>query len=162
VCRGGPLAALVEWAQSREKGSPPNGGTVMRWRGLVAVLCVGLLAAVAWMAGAGGGGEKPDEGWGGGSPGGLRRPGWAAGPALLDGDAALLIDAPVPSDGLKAHGVKKVEGVLLTHHHRDVVAASGRYLADKVPVRAPKASAEWLKPENVRKYWKDSLPLRNS
>ncbi len=29
-------------------------------------------------------------------------------------------------------------------------------------MRAPKAAAEWLTPEGVRKYWKESLPLRNS
>src|SRR5262249_26402073 len=133
------------------------GETLMRWRGLIAVLCVALVAAVAWMAGARD--EKKPDGWAEVSPGVLRSPGMPAGHALLDGDAALLLDAPVPPDGLKAHGVKKVEGVLLTHHHRDVVAAVGRFLADKVPVRAPKASAEWLTPENVRKYWKESLPL---
>ena len=52
--------------------------------------------------------------------------------------------------------------MLLTHHHRDTAAFAGRYLADKVPVRAPKASADWLTPDGVQKYWKESLPLRNS
>ena len=48
-----------------------------------------------------------------------------------------------PADALKAHGIKKIDAVLLTHHHRDTCAAAGKYLADKVPVRAPKASAAW-------------------
>src|SRR5262249_25567405 len=71
-------------------------------------------------------------------------------------------DGRVATDGLKVHGIKKIDAVLLTHHHRDTCAAVGKYLADKVPVRAPKASAEWLTPENVRKFWKESLPMRDS
>ena len=35
-------------------------------------------------------------------------------------------------------------------------------LAAGAAVRAPKASAEWLTPANVEKYWKESLPLRSS
>jgi glyoxylase-like metal-dependent hydrolase (beta-lactamase superfamily II) len=35
-------------------------------------------------------------------------------------------------------------------------------LPQGIKVRAPKDSAEWLTPENVRKYWQESLPLRNS
>src|SRR5262249_29176699 len=38
----------------------------------------------------------------------------------------------------------------------------GPLLAAGVKVRAPKASAEWLTPEGVRKYWQESLPLRSS
>jgi glyoxylase-like metal-dependent hydrolase (beta-lactamase superfamily II) len=38
----------------------------------------------------------------------------------------------------------------------------GSFLAAKVPVRAPKASADLLSIEGVKKYWQDSLPLRNS
>src|SRR5579885_649071 len=131
---------------------------MLRW--LIAGLCVALLATAVWLAG--GRDAKPADGWQEVAPGVLRSPGLPAGYALRDGDAALLIDAPAAADGLKAHGIKKVEAVLLTHHHRDVVAGVGRLLADKVPVRAPKKSAEWLTPENVRKYWKESLPLRNS
>src|SRR4029450_12896071 len=63
---------------------------------------------------------------------------------------------------LRAHGVKRVELVLLTHHHRDSCAAAGKFLAAGVKVRAPKASAEWLLPGPVAKYWQESLPLRSS
>ena len=90
----------------------------------------------------------------------LRSPGQPAGYALLDGDAALLIDAPTDGAGLAEAGVKKIEGVLLTHYHRDSIAFAGKYLKDKISVRAPKAAAEWLTTANVKKYWQESLPLR--
>jgi glyoxylase-like metal-dependent hydrolase (beta-lactamase superfamily II) len=82
--------------------------------------------------------------------------------ALVADDKALLIDCPVPPDGLKAQGIKTIDGVLLTHHHRDSIAAIQSYLDAKIPVRAAKASAEWLTPDGVKKYWQESLPLRNS
>ncbi len=105
---------------------------------------------------------KSADAWKEVAPGVFRSPGPPFGYALCDGDAALLIDAPCGPDGLKAQGTKTIDAVLLTHHHRDTAAFAGRYLADKVPVRAPKASADWLTPDGVRKYWKESLPLRNS
>jgi len=52
--------------------------------------------------------------------------------------------------------------VLLTHHHRDGLAAVEAYLKDRVPVRAPAASAAYLKPDDVAKYWREALPLRGS
>jgi glyoxylase-like metal-dependent hydrolase (beta-lactamase superfamily II) len=131
-----------------------------RW--LVRGLCVAVVALAAWLGGTGYGGKKPSGAWVEAAPDVLRTPGWPAGYALIDGDAALLIDAPGTSAGLQAHGVKVVDAVLLTHHHRDTCAAVPWFLARGVKVRAPKASAEWLKPEAVRRYWKESLPLRNS
>ncbi len=133
----------------------------MRKHHLLGLLCLGLVSAAAWM------GRKGEDAptaarWVEVSPGVLRSPGLPAGYALVSGDAALLIDAASGPEGLKAHGVKKIEAVLLTHHHRDSAAFAGRYLADKVPVRAPKASAELLTPDGVRKYWQESLPLRGS
>src|SRR5262249_53655573 len=59
-------------------------------------------------------------------------------------------------------GVNKIERVLLTHHHRDSCAAAAKFLATGVPVSAAKASAEWLTPAGVAKYWKESIPLRGS
>src|SRR5262249_56213567 len=67
-----------------------------------------------------------------------------------------------PAEELKTQGIKKIDGVLLTHHHRDSCAAAGKFLADGVSVRAPRASAPWLTRDGVRKYWQESLPLRNS
>jgi glyoxylase-like metal-dependent hydrolase (beta-lactamase superfamily II) len=114
------------------------------------------------MGGPGLGGKKTEDAWTEAAPGVLRTPDLPAGYALVDGDTALLIDAPQGAEGLKAHGIKKIDAVLLTHHHRDTCAAAGRFLAAGVKVRAPRAAAEWLTPANVRKYWKESLPLRNS
>ncbi len=111
----------------------------MRLRNLGAVLCVAALLVVAWVSG-------------------RDRPGYA----LVSGGRALLIDAAALPDGLKGHGVKTVDAVWLTHHHRDSAAFAGRYLADGVAVRAPKASVPWLTPDGVKKYWKESLPLRGS
>jgi glyoxylase-like metal-dependent hydrolase (beta-lactamase superfamily II) len=136
-------------------------GSVMRLRWLLAMTCAFAVAAAAWFGGPEGE-ERARARWTEIAPGILRSPGLPAGYALTDGDAALLIDAPLPPDGSKAAGIKKLDGILLTHHHRDMCAAVGKYLADKVSVRAPKVSAAWLTPESVRKYWKESLPLRNS
>jgi glyoxylase-like metal-dependent hydrolase (beta-lactamase superfamily II) len=134
----------------------------MKIRIAAGLLCLPVLAAAVWLGSAAFGDRKSPDAWKGVAPGVWRSPGSPAGYALVDGDHALLIDAPRPADGLKDQGVKTIDAVLLTHHHRDTAAAASRFLADKVPVRAPKASAAWLTPEGVAKYWKESLPLRNS
>ncbi len=135
----------------------------MSHRWFAGILCLALVGGAAWF-GRRGEQPQPAAGWVEVAPGLLRSAQLPAGYALLDGDRALLIDAPRSPDGLAAHGVKKVELVLLTHHHRDTCAAApvAKFLADAVPVRAAKAAAEWLTPEGVRKYWQESLPLRNS
>jgi glyoxylase-like metal-dependent hydrolase (beta-lactamase superfamily II) len=114
----------------------------------------------AWLGLSAGGREA--AAWTEVAPGVLRTTGYPAGYALRDGDAALLIDAPQGDRGLKALGVKRIDGVLLTHHHRDGCAAVGHFLAAGVKVRASREAAEWLTPEGVRKYWQESLPLRSS
>jgi glyoxylase-like metal-dependent hydrolase (beta-lactamase superfamily II) len=133
----------------------------MKLRVSGALLCGLTLAAAAWVAGREAG-ERAPGGWAEVAPGVLRSPGWPAGYALVAGDRALLIDAPCAPDGLAARGIRTIDGVLLTHSHRDTAAWAGRHRAGGVPVRAAKASAEWLTPEGVRKYWRESLPLRNS
>jgi glyoxylase-like metal-dependent hydrolase (beta-lactamase superfamily II) len=133
----------------------------MRKRGILLLVSLTLFAAAAWLATAGDD-KPPPAAWTEVAPGVLRSPGLPAGYALTDGDAALLIDAPLPPESLKPHGVTKIDAVLLTHHHRDSCAAAGRFLAAGVPVRAPREAAEWLTPAGVSKYWKESLPLRNS
>jgi glyoxylase-like metal-dependent hydrolase (beta-lactamase superfamily II) len=125
-------------------------------------LCVAVVGAAAWFGGAGEQGKPAASAWVEVHPGVLRTATLPAGYALVDGDVALLVDAPQDAGGLTAHGVKTIDGVLLTHHHRDTCAAVERFLAEKVPVRAPNASAEWLTPANVRQYWQTSLPLRSS
>ena len=134
----------------------------MKTRVLAGLLGLALPAAAVWLAAAAFRDRSDAPAWKEVAPGVFRSPGAPAGYALVDGGHALLIDAPGPADGLKARGVTAVDAVLLTHHHRDTAAAAGRFLADKVPVRAPKASAEWLTPDGVAKYWKESLPMRSS
>jgi len=134
----------------------------MRSRILLILVSLTLIGIAVWLGRARDNDTKPATAWQEVTPGVLRSPGMPAGYALVDGEVALLIDAPTNAEGLTSAGVKKIEGVLLTHHHHDACAAVGKYLADKVPVRAPKASAEWLTKENVQKFWKDSLPLRGS
>ena len=133
----------------------------MRKHHLLGFLCLSLVGAAAWI-GRREAKEATASTWVEVAPGVLRSPGFPAGYALLSGDAALLIDAPCGPEGLMARGVKKIDAVVLTHHHRDSAAFVGRYLADKVRVQAPKASAELLTKEGVRKHWQESLPLRGS
>jgi glyoxylase-like metal-dependent hydrolase (beta-lactamase superfamily II) len=134
----------------------------MKRRVLSLVVCVFLLAGLAWLAGHAGVTRKPTNAWTEVLPGILRSPGLPAGYALITGDRALLIDAPCPPDGLKARGIKKIETALLTHHHRDSLASVETYLNDRIPVRAPAASSPWLSAEGVEKHWRDVLPLRGS
>src|SRR5205807_3358276 len=100
-----------------------------RWFSMLG--CLVLVAVAAWMGGSDDGCSPSN--WTEVAPGILRSPGLPAGYALTDGETALLIDAPSPADGLTAHGIKKIDTVLLTHHHRDTCAAVAKYLADKVP-----------------------------
>ena len=131
----------------------------MRRRVLAIALCVTVLGLAAWLGRAG---QNPGKsGWTEIAPGVLRSPGPVAGYALVAGDKALLIDAPTHTGDLAKHGIRRIDGVLLTHYHRDVCAGLME-LPKEVTVRAPKGADEWLKPEAVRKYWKESLPLRNS
>jgi glyoxylase-like metal-dependent hydrolase (beta-lactamase superfamily II) len=134
----------------------------MRRRHAFVLFCLLVVGLAAWV-GSRGAGERPRPGgWTKVAPGVFRSPGLPAGYALVAGEHAILLDAPGGAEGLKAHGVKKVDAVLLTHHHRDTAAHAGRFLADGIRVRAPRASAPWLTADGVRKYWKESLPLRNS
>jgi glyoxylase-like metal-dependent hydrolase (beta-lactamase superfamily II) len=123
------------------------------------VLCLGVLALAGWLGRAGQGTGK--SGWSEIAPGVLRSSGPVAGYALIGGDKAMLIDAPAERPDLARHGVRTIDGVLLTHYHRGVSAG----LADLPPgirVRAPKKAEEWLAPKMVAKYWRESLPLRGS
>jgi glyoxylase-like metal-dependent hydrolase (beta-lactamase superfamily II) len=134
----------------------------MNKRILAALACLALVTAAAWW-GSQVEGSRPAEGaWEQVLPGICRTPTEPYGYALVDGESALMIDAPLDAAGLAPFKVKKVELALLTHHHRDACAAVEALLKDKVPVRAPKLSADWLTPDGVAKYWKEALPLRSS
>ncbi|MBA4187529.1 MAG: hypothetical protein C0467_05865 [Planctomycetaceae bacterium] len=82
--------------------------------------------------------------------------------ALVAGDKALVIDASASPEAVAELGAKTVECVLLTHHHRDTAEFASDYRKKGWAVSAPKESADWLAPDNVAKFWKDSIPLRNS
>lgn len=132
----------------------------MMRRRLFALVAVALVSVAAWL-GVAGNDAKP-EAWSEVAPGIWRTPRLPVGYALVDNGHALLIDAPRDAAGLKAAGVKAIEGVLLTHHHWDTCAAADSFLAAKTPVRAPAKSAEWLLPDSVTKFWQDNIPLRHS
>src|SRR5512134_2029331 len=100
----------------------------MKTRTLAALPCLLLLGIVAWRSIATDAGKKQSLAWNEVQPGLLRSPSDPAGYALLDGDAALLIDAPTDGAGLTDAGVKKIDGVLLTHYHRDSIAFAGKFL----------------------------------
>ncbi len=131
----------------------------MKNRGWIGLLCLVIVLGAAWMS-TSGSGEKTGAGWKEVAPGIWRYAGWPAGHALVDGDAALLIDAPNEHVDLK--GIRKFDGVLLTHYHRDICRGVNSLLKKGIRVRAPKGSEEWLSTKGVASYWKNSLPLRNS
>ena len=128
----------------------------------ILLFCIVLLATAAYLAGPGSGPSKTATGWVEVAPGILRSPSHPAGYALIDGDSALLIDAPQADAGLDAKGVKTIEGVILTHYHRGSCGGAAELLKKGIKVRAAKDAAPWLTVEGVKKYWLDSLPLRSS
>jgi glyoxylase-like metal-dependent hydrolase (beta-lactamase superfamily II) len=129
----------------------------MRRRIVLFSICVGMLALVGWLGRAG----QANSGWTEIAPGILRAPGPVGGYALLAGDKALLIDAPGHTGDLAKHGVRRIDGVLLTHYHRAVGAGLGE-LPKGAKIQAPKKAEEWLAPKAVEKYWRESIPLRGS
>jgi glyoxylase-like metal-dependent hydrolase (beta-lactamase superfamily II) len=128
----------------------------MLHRIMLAGVCVGLLVGIGWLGRWAAQGQK--DGWVEVAPGVWRaptKPGHATTYALIAQGKALLIDAAdLPPEVV-------VEGVLLTHHHRDGLTALAK-LPPGAWVRAAKESAEWLLPERVTKFWRDSIPLRSS
>jgi glyoxylase-like metal-dependent hydrolase (beta-lactamase superfamily II) len=130
-------------------------------RRLAAFLCLSALLAAAWLGAAGSQANK-ENGWQQVAPGILRTVAFPHGYALVDGEAAMLIDAPHDIGDLQSSGARNIDGVVLTHYHRGVCAGLARLLQRGVKVRAAQGSEEWLSPEGVAKYWKESLPLRNS
>jgi glyoxylase-like metal-dependent hydrolase (beta-lactamase superfamily II) len=127
---------------------------------LFAIASICIVALAAWLSGLRG--DRPAT-WVEVSPGVWRTASMPYGYALVAGDAAMLIDAPLSADDLlRLTGARRVERVLLTHHHLDTSANVGALLAARVPVQAPKASADWLTPAAVAKFWREVIPLRNS
>lgn len=120
--------------------------------GVTLVLVTGAVACASTHA--------PQASWEPVIEGVWRSRGFPAAYALVEGDAALIFGAPwgAKLDALKEIGARHVEGVLITHHHRDSSFRAAEFMKEGVPVRAPKASAPWLTPEGVRKFWERSLP----
>jgi glyoxylase-like metal-dependent hydrolase (beta-lactamase superfamily II) len=130
----------------------------MHNRIFIGMLCLVVVLAAAWMSRSGTRDKK--SAWEEVAPGILRSTALPAGHALVDGDAALLVDAP--NDFVDLKGIRKIDGVLLTHYHRDVCRGVDGLLKKGIKVRALKGSEEWLSRKGVANYWKESLPLRNS
>lgn len=132
----------------------------MRVRLLLAITCVVTVAVIAWFTYA----EPKAElkHWEKIGDGVYRTKNSPHSYAIVNAEKALLIDAAIAPDALTELGVTHIEVVLLTHHHRDTAAFASEYRAKKVPVRAAKASEDYLASEKVAKFWQDSVPLRNS
>jgi glyoxylase-like metal-dependent hydrolase (beta-lactamase superfamily II) len=134
----------------------------MRRHPFALILSLFALPLAAWLGGALRG-EKPVAAWEQVAPGIWRTSSMPHGHALVADGRALLIDCPRDASGLlKDAKVSSIDAVVLTHHHRDTCTLAAEFVAKKVPVRAPKQSAEWLSPAAVAKFWSESIPLRNS
>lgn len=135
-----------------------------RWSLLgVSVLAVGMLAWVGRQPNAGGGAAVDDMPWEHVHEELFRTKRAPHAYVILNCkvNSGLLFGAPthVNTATLKQAGVDRVEACYLTHHHRDTVEGCPPLLNAKVTVRAPKASAEWLHPEGVAKFWDVSVPV---
>ena len=121
-----------------------------------ALSCICLLTVAVWLVR----GEPTNSRWREVAPGIWRSEGLPCGYALIDGDAALLIGASRGIDrrGLESLKVQRIERCLLTHHHRDTSALARELIAAGIKVQAPKASAEWLHSDGVRRFWNACLP----
>ena len=132
----------------------------MSARVLLAATCVVTVAVVAWFTTAQPKAELAHWEKVGGSV--YRSKAAPYSYAIVSGDKAILIDATVPPEAVTELGVKTVEAVLLTHHHRDTAQFAAEHRKAKVTVRAPKASADYLLPDKVAKFWQESVPIRTS
>ena len=99
----------------------------MRRNTLKLLACLTLVASAAWLAQTRSSDDKSPAGWREAAPGILQTAGYPRGYALLDGEKALLVDAP-----LAALPGYLIEGVLLTCYHRGSCAAVGERLASVV------------------------------
>ena len=136
----------------------------MSQRALLGCGCLLLLGLLAWLVS-----DRPTK------PTAAPEPGWrvvhespkfkvhrsATLPAayLIEADGrGLLLGCP---EGLTETPVP-VDRVLLHHHHRDAVGGVQKFLDAGVPVSAPEESLEYLERDKVTKYWKESIPQRDS
>lgn len=129
-------------------------------RRAVAFCLTCFVVAAAWW-GSSPAREAVENRWSEITPGVWRSPGTPAGYAIVDGDAAFLIGAGHGMDlkALQSQGVSRVEGCVVTHHHRDSTAQVPRFFQAGIPVRAGKTSEEWMSTAGVRQFWQTSLPV---
>src|SRR5262245_18771980 len=106
----------------------------MRLRVPLALSCAVVVAAVAWFTTAQPKGELKH--WEKIGDGVYRTKESPYTYALVNQDRVLLIDATVPPEAVAELGAKKIEGVLLTHHHRDTAAFAAEYRKKGIMVRA--------------------------
>ena len=98
---------LIGLALIQPAAPAPSGGTLdVTWPGLALAAMMVLVAVALWRSV---GDERPAAAWVEVAPGVFRTPGYPHGYALVEGENALLIDAPRGADGLKSAGVKTVE-----------------------------------------------------
>lgn len=128
----------------------------------LALLALTLLVVVAWLSGGGQNPATPQPAlaWAKVHDGGTftvyRANTTPAAYLIAVGKNGLLIDCP----GELPEPPVAVRRILLTHHHRDGCDGVPRF--ESAIASAPKASVEWLTPANVARFWKESIPLRNS
>ena len=134
----------------------------MKQKSLIGLGCVLLLAFVAWVGESNLRGDRPRPPWDEILPGVFRSQTSPASYVFVRDGKALVIDAVLPPSALDEMGIKQIDMVLLTHHHRDTIANVDAFLKAKIPVRAAKTSAPWLTVDGVEKYWTSVLPLRSS
>jgi len=74
---------------------------------------------------------------------------------LRSGDGALLFECGdgTVADALPGLGIKKVERVLFTHHHRDQACGAARLVKAGAELVVPDAERAWF--DNVESYWND-------
>jgi glyoxylase-like metal-dependent hydrolase (beta-lactamase superfamily II) len=74
---------------------------------------------------------------------------------LHAGDTALLFDCGDASvaDALPELGIKTVEKILFTHHHRDQACGAHRFVETGTQLAVPDAEKAWF--DNVESFWND-------
>ena len=125
---------------------------------LLAAGCAAVLGLAAWLSHADS--RKPADEWKEVAPGVLRTAEQPFGYALIEDGHALLIDCPVPGDGLKAKGVVAIDQVLADAPPPRFDRGGPVVSRHKVPVRAAEGVGRMADAGRAsRKYWKESLPL---
>jgi glyoxylase-like metal-dependent hydrolase (beta-lactamase superfamily II) len=116
--------------------------------------------SVAWVGMEGTSGRESADRWEKVADGLFRSKGSPASYLLISGKSGVLINAVgTVAPGIeRSFGLEQIDAVLLTSHHRDVVTEAPKWIAQRVPVRASRTSADLMSPRGVETYWNSSLP----